>query len=116
MSIATVTSKGQIAIPARIRRRFGIEKGTRLYIEERGEEIVLKPLTAEYIDRTAGILKSEVSLTGKLLQERAAHSVQHERKGYSLPRRCAELTRPLIHRLSDRPRGAPARHGSCDLM
>ena len=72
MSIATVTSKGQIAIPVRIRRRFGIEKGTRLYIEERGEEIVLKPLTPEYLDRTAGILNDGPSLTKKLLQERAA--------------------------------------------
>ena len=72
MSIATVTSKGQIAIPAHIRRRFGIEKGTRLYVEERGEEIVLTPLTPEYLDRTAGILKGGTSLTRKLLQERAA--------------------------------------------
>ena len=39
MSIVTVTSKGQIAIPAHIRRRFGIEKDTRLYMEDRGEEI-----------------------------------------------------------------------------
>jgi AbrB family looped-hinge helix DNA binding protein len=72
MTIATVTSKGQIAIPARIRKNYGIEKGTRLYIEERGEEIVLKPLTPEYLDQMAGVLKGSVSLTKRLLAERAA--------------------------------------------
>ncbi|MEE3259693.1 MAG: AbrB/MazE/SpoVT family DNA-binding domain-containing protein [Candidatus Latescibacterota bacterium] len=30
MTIATVTSKGQIAIPARIRKNYGIEQGTQL--------------------------------------------------------------------------------------
>ena len=72
MSIATVTSKGQIAIPARIRRHLKIQKGTRLYVEERGEEIVLKPLTEDYLDRVAGVLKGPVSLSKKLLEERAA--------------------------------------------
>ena len=71
MTIATVTSKGQIAIPARIRKNHGIEKGTRLYIEERGEEIVLKPLTPEYLDQMAGVLKGPISLSQKLLAERA---------------------------------------------
>ena len=30
MAVATVTSKGQVTIPASIRRKFGIESGTRL--------------------------------------------------------------------------------------
>ena len=72
MAIATVTSKGQIAIPALIRKRLGIHKGTRLYVEERGEEIVLKPLNAEYLDRTAGVLKGPTCLSRKLLEDRAA--------------------------------------------
>lgn len=72
MPISTVTSKGQIAIPAPIRKRFGIEKGTRLYVEERGEEIVLKPITPEYLDKMAGVLKGSTSLSRKLLEERAA--------------------------------------------
>lgn len=76
MTIATVTSKGQIAIPAPIRKRLGIHQGTRLYVEERGEEIVLKPLNPEYLDRTAGILKGPVSLSRKLLEERAVDRQQ----------------------------------------
>lgn len=71
MPIVTVTSKGQIAIPAKTRKRLGIERGTRLYVEERGEEIVMRPITQAFLDRTAGILKGEVSLSQSLLKERA---------------------------------------------
>jgi AbrB family looped-hinge helix DNA binding protein len=66
----TVTAKGQISIPARIRKRLRIEKGVRLRIEERGDEIVLTPLTPEYLDRMAGILRGPESLSQKLLQGR----------------------------------------------
>jgi AbrB family looped-hinge helix DNA binding protein len=76
MAIATVTGKGQIAIPASIRKRLGIHKGTRLHVEERGEEIVLKPLNVEHLDRMAGILKGPVSLSRKLLEARAVDRQQ----------------------------------------
>ena len=42
----TATSKGQIVIPASIRRRLGIKAGTRIKIEEHGDEIILKPNNA----------------------------------------------------------------------
>ena len=72
MPIATVTSKGQIVIPAKTRRRLGIETGTRLFLEERDGEIVLKPINPDYFDQVAGVLKGPVSLTRKLLEERKA--------------------------------------------
>lgn len=70
MSIVTVTSKGQIAIPARTRKRMGITRGTRLYVEERDGEIVMKPITEAYLEQTAGILKDGPELTEMLLAER----------------------------------------------
>ena len=75
MGIVTVTTKGQIAIPAKTRKLLGIVKGTRLYVEERGDEIVLRPLTSDYLEKTAGILKQgnrRTSLSKKLLRERTA--------------------------------------------
>ena len=71
MDIMTVTSKGQVVIPAKIRKRYGLSKGARLCIEEHGDELILRPLTPEYLDRIAGILKGPDSLSRKLLQERA---------------------------------------------
>jgi len=39
-----VTVKGQVVIPAKIRHRLGIKKGTKLFFEERKGEIILRPL------------------------------------------------------------------------
>jgi AbrB family looped-hinge helix DNA binding protein len=52
-----VTVKGQVVIPARLRHRLGIKKGTKLYVEERKGEIILRPLNREYFQKMSGILK-----------------------------------------------------------
>ena len=38
-----VSSRGQITLPAVLRKRFGIKSGDVLILEDRGNEIVLKP-------------------------------------------------------------------------
>ena len=50
----TATAKGQIVIPSSIRRRLGIKEGTRIQLEEKGYEIILKPITREYIHSLCG--------------------------------------------------------------
>jgi len=59
-----VTSKGQLVIPADIRRRYHIEKGTQVHIEEVDRGILLRPITDQSIERVRGIL------AGKGLPER----------------------------------------------
>ena len=54
---AAVTIKGQVVIPVKIRERLGIKKGTRLHVEERDGEVILRPLNREYFQRMSGILK-----------------------------------------------------------
>jgi len=56
---AVVTTKGQIVIPSKLRRRFNIKKGTRVYIEEGEDEIIIKPVTPEYLKNIAGVLSGE---------------------------------------------------------
>jgi AbrB family looped-hinge helix DNA binding protein len=53
----TLTIKGQVVIPAGIRHRLGLKKGTKLHIEERKGEIILRPLNKEYFQKMSGILK-----------------------------------------------------------
>ena len=54
---ATFTSKGQLVIPAELRRKHGITAGTRVkLLEDQFGRIVLKPLNEEYIDRVMGSL------------------------------------------------------------
>ena len=71
MSLSTITSKGQIVIPAKIRRRLKISAGTKIYIEEKDDELILRPITPEYLDKIAGILKTKGKLSKALLEERA---------------------------------------------
>ena len=80
MVTALVTSKGQLVIPAELRRRHNIKKGTRVVFEERGEEIVLRPASPEYFDQFAGILKGKGSLTKTLLDERARDREREDSK------------------------------------
>jgi antitoxin PrlF len=57
MSIATVTSKGQVTIPQDVRERLGIVTGTRVEFVERPDGLVeFIPLTASIMD-LKGILK-----------------------------------------------------------
>jgi AbrB family looped-hinge helix DNA binding protein len=54
---ATVTSKGQLVVPAEIRRKHGITAGTKIkFLEDQLGRIVLQPLTADYVDRIMGCL------------------------------------------------------------
>jgi AbrB family looped-hinge helix DNA binding protein len=71
MKMLVVTTKGQVVIPSKLRRKYHIKKGTKLHIEDNGNEIVLRPVTPEFIKRLAGILPSKGELTRDLLRERA---------------------------------------------
>jgi len=70
MTTTIVTVKGQIVIPSKIRHRLKIKRGTKLYIEERGNELILKPITPEYFERIAGVLPTKGKLSKALLEER----------------------------------------------
>ena len=71
METATVTSKGQLVVPAQIRRRYGIKPGTKICFIEHDHEIIFQPVTNEYIRSVHGMLQSETSVTQELLHERA---------------------------------------------
>lgn len=57
----TATSKGQIVIPSSVRRKFGIKEGTRIQIviNENAHEIILKPITREYVHSVRGKFKGK---------------------------------------------------------
>ena len=67
---AVVTSKGQLVIPARLRRRYGIRRGTRVCFLEEDGRLVLQPVTREFIDSLQGSLKGKPSPLEFLLAER----------------------------------------------
>ena len=67
---SVVTTKGQLVIPARLRRRFGIKRGTRVTFLEDGARIIMQPITPEFIRGLRGSLKKEPSALAGLLNER----------------------------------------------
>ena len=68
--IAVMTTKGQLVIPARLRRKHGMRKGTRVAVVEEGSKLVLQPLTREYFRSLRGWLKGGPPLLEALLEER----------------------------------------------
>ena len=51
METSIVTTKGQVVIPSRVRRLFGIKNGTRIQFEVKENEIILTPITPELIEK-----------------------------------------------------------------
>lgn len=70
MSTVKTLAKGQIVIPAEIRKKFHIEPGTELQIMEYGGIIYLVPPVEDPIRAAQGSLPSRPSLAGQLLRER----------------------------------------------
>ena len=56
------TVKGQIVIPAALRKKYGITGGTRIVVMDHGDEIVLRPITSQYLKKLRGSLKGSGAL------------------------------------------------------
>ncbi len=67
---ATVTSKGQLVIPARLRKKYSIRKGTKVAFIEEDNRLILQPITNEFIQRIRGSLKDKPSALEFLLKTR----------------------------------------------
>jgi antitoxin PrlF len=53
----TISSKGQVVVPAELREQLGLKKGTRAtWTEDRGR-LILMPLTERILDEIQGFLK-----------------------------------------------------------
>jgi AbrB family looped-hinge helix DNA binding protein len=71
------TNKGQIVIPAWLRKQFHIEGGTKAVVEATPEGILLKPVTSWAIERGFGLLKRKPG--GKSLSQEWADHKREER-------------------------------------
>lgn len=68
-----VSSKGQVVIPAELRERLSLEKGTPATWSEDGGRLVLTPMTERRLDEIMGFLKpapGEPSVFEASLEER----------------------------------------------
>ncbi len=72
MEVSVVTTKGQVVIPAKLRKKYGIKIGTRIQFEEENGEITMLPLTEETVDKNIGFLGTKGKLLRKLMEEKKA--------------------------------------------
>ena len=70
METGYVTSKGQLVIPAKRRRKFGIKAGTRVNFFEEEDGIKIIPVTEEIIDANKGFLGTRGKLLKALMEEK----------------------------------------------
>lgn len=76
---ARVSAKGQVVIPAPLRRKYGLKKGTNLAVSEQEGQIVLRPITPDLIDSLYGSLKGS-GLVGALQAERTREVRREQRR------------------------------------
>ena len=71
MSTTTATIKGQVTIPAELRKKLNIHQGTRLRVEEKNGKIIMEPLPDDLLKAGRGMLKSKGKTLQRLLADRA---------------------------------------------
>lgn len=63
MSMVNVSPKGQLVIPAYLRKKYGIKAPGRAIITEKDGQIVIIPAPSDPIKEARGMLKAKKSLT-----------------------------------------------------
>ncbi|MBI3754193.1 MAG: AbrB/MazE/SpoVT family DNA-binding domain-containing protein [Deltaproteobacteria bacterium] len=70
MTIVRTTLKGQVVIPAEIRKKYHISKGTRVIVLDKDGDIILKPLLKEPVKEARGRFRTGASALKALVEDR----------------------------------------------
>jgi AbrB family looped-hinge helix DNA binding protein len=75
METSVLTSKGQLLIPKRLRKKYGIETGVKVIFEETEGGVVIRPINGQYFKSFRGLLSS----SGKLKEEVKAYKNEEKK-------------------------------------
>ena len=78
-STAVISSKGQIVIPANLRKRYGLREGTTVVFQEERGRLVLEPNNFEAIYALQGSLR-EFPIEASLEEERRAERKREDER------------------------------------
>ncbi len=82
MSTASITSKGQVTIPVKIRRLLSLNPGDRLLFETEGQEVRIRALPKRAVTDFLGAFKAAEPFPGKeALRDATAKSLARRHKG-----------------------------------
>jgi AbrB family looped-hinge helix DNA binding protein len=75
MVIATIGRRGQMTVPREIRRALSLKQGDRVAFIQRGDQVVLQPLTDTLLDLRGSIPVTEpqdfAAIRERVIQEQA---------------------------------------------
>jgi AbrB family looped-hinge helix DNA binding protein len=70
MNVVKATVKGQILIPASLRRKYRIERGTPLRVYEGKNRIILETMDRDPVEEGRGMLKTKGRILKALAEDR----------------------------------------------
>ena len=80
MIIGTIGRRGQMTVPRAIRRSLNLEEGDRVAFIQRGDEVVLQPLTNTLLDLRGSVPTTEpqdfAAIRDQVVQEHAKRVAQ----------------------------------------
>ena len=79
MQIVTITSQGQISIPAKIRRQLGLNKNSKAIVSTDGEKIIVEP-TKDLLDLAGSLKTNKKPLSNKKLHDMFSNYMTYRKK------------------------------------
>lgn len=76
MNVVKATVKGQVLIPASLRRKYKIGRGTPLRVYGKKNHIVLEPLGQDPVEEGRGMLKTRGRILKSLIEDRKREAKQ----------------------------------------
>jgi AbrB family looped-hinge helix DNA binding protein len=76
MNVVKATVKGQVLIPASLRRKYKIERGTPLRVYGRRNHIILEPVVRDPVKEGRGMLKTKGRILKSLIENRKREAKQ----------------------------------------
>lgn len=65
---STVTRKGQVTIPVRLRRAFDLEEGSHIRFSQEGDRIIIEPVI-EDVTAAFGLIGTDESVSSRQIKE-----------------------------------------------
>ncbi|HON56820.1 MAG TPA: AbrB/MazE/SpoVT family DNA-binding domain-containing protein [bacterium] len=70
METSTLTKKGQIVIPSKIRKAFDLQSGDKISFVIHNNELIIKPVDKKYFEELRGVLNTKGKILKSLLKEK----------------------------------------------
>jgi len=70
MDVVKATVKGQILIPASLRRKYQIGRGTPLRVYDKRNRIIIEPVVRDPVEEGRGMLKTKGRILRALIRDR----------------------------------------------